>query len=193
MYKEAIIFAVGLGLGAFIGYKYAEKKLTELNEKDIAELKAYYNGEFQAKLFENKEKMAENDEKLPENDLQNSIDNSSNGYEKAIKAMNEPIVEEKSAEINEKRVIISSDEFLDDEEYDKETIYYYEEDEVFCDPEYEILPEAIDRIGKENLDNVGMFENNVLYVRNELFGKDYEVIFYEGAYSDIIEDSINEE
>ena len=107
--------------------------------------------------------------------------------------MNEPIIEEKSAEINEKRVIISSDEFLDDEEYDKETIYYYEEDEVFCDPEYEILPEAIDRIGKENLDNVGMFENNVLYVRNELFGKDYEVIFYEGAYSDIIEDSINEE
>ena len=51
MLKESIIFIVGAGLGGLIGYKYAEKKLTELNEKDIAELKAYYNNEYMGKLL----------------------------------------------------------------------------------------------------------------------------------------------
>lgn len=187
MYKEALIFAVGLGLGGLIGYKYAEKKLSELNERDIAELKAYYNTEFQAKLFENKEKMDKIAEKLTELDEQNSIENSSNGYENAINAINEPIIEEKVVKNSEKRVIISAEEFLEENDFDKETMYYYEEDEVFCDPEYEVIHEGIDLIGKENLDNVGMFEDGVLYVRNELYGKDFEVIFYEGAYSDVVD------
>ena len=43
MYKQILIFVLGAGLGGLLGYKYAEKKMAELNEKDIAELKAYYN------------------------------------------------------------------------------------------------------------------------------------------------------
>ena len=185
MYKQIIIFVLGAGLGGLIGYKYAEKKLTELNEKDISELKAYYNTEFKEKILENSQKIAKNEEELPENPVQNSIDNSSNQYDKVIEAIN---VSVKVETPKENRVIISSEEFLEDSDYDKETIYYYEEDETFCDPNsYEILPDAINLIGKENLDNVGMFEDNILYVRNELFGKDLEIIFFEGAYSDVVD------
>ena len=207
MLKESIIFIVGAGLGGLIGYKYAEKKLTELNEKDIAELKAYYNNEYMGKLLKNKEQMDEIADKLTEIDEQNSNDNSDNSSEKANwdekveeikekstkktkkgtkKAKNEP-VEEKIEPPKDNRVIISSEEFLEENDFDKETMYYYEEDEVFCTPEYEIVHEGIDLIGKENLDNVGMFEDGVLYVRNELYGKDFEIIFYEGAYSDIVD------
>ena len=146
-------------------------------------------------------------DKLTEIDEQNSNDNSDNSSEKANwdekveeikekstkktkkgtkKAKNEP-VEEKIEPPKDNRVIISSEEFLEENDFDKETMYYYEEDEVFCTPEYEIVHEGIDLIGKENLDNVGMFEDGVLYVRNELYGKDFEIIFYEGAYSDIVD------
>ena len=207
MYKQVLIFVLGAGLGGLLGYKYAEKKMTELNEKDIAELKAYYNTEYMGKLLKNKEQMDEIADKLTELDEQNSSENSGNSNEKGEwnekveeikeksvkktkkstkKAKNEP-VEEKIESPKENRLIISAEEFLEENDFDKETMYYYEEDEIFCTPEYEIVHEGIDLIGKENLDNVGMFEDNILYVRNELYGKDFEIIFYEGAYSDIVE------
>ena len=207
MYKQVLIFVLGAGLGGLLGYKYAEKKMTELNEKDIAELKAYYNNEYIGKLLKNKEQMDEIADKLTEIDEQNSSENSDNSNEKGEwdekveeikekavkktkkstkKAKNEP-VEEKIEPPKDNRLIISAEEFLEENDFDKETLYYYEEDEIFCTPEYEIVHEGIDLIGKENLDNVGMFEDNVLYVRNELYGKDFEIIFYEGAYSDIVE------
>ena len=207
MYKQVLIFVLGAGLGGLLGYKYAEKKMTELNEKDIAELKAYYNNEYMGKLLKNKEQMDEIADKLTEIDEQNSSENSDNSNEKGEwdekveeikekavkktkkstkKAKNEP-VEEKIEPPKDNRVIISAEEFLEENDFDKETMYYYEEDEIFCTPEYEIVHEGIDLIGKENLDNVGMFEDGVLYVRNELYGKDFEIIFYEGAYSDIVE------
>lgn len=187
MYKEIIIFTAGLGIGAGVAYMYASKHFRELNERDIAELKAYYNGEFMEKLLKKSENEPKKDDSEKVMREQNSIDNSVNQYEKVVEAIKEPEIEEKLPKNEEKRVIISSDEFLEDENYDKETIYYYEEDETFCDPEYVVLPEAIDLIGKENLDHVGMFEDNVLYVRNELFGKDLEVIFHDGAYSDVVD------
>ena len=207
MYKQILIFVLGAGLGGFAGYKYAEKKLTALNEKDIAELKAYYNTEYMGKLLKNKEQMDEIADKLTELDEQNSnentensIDNSDNGSEKAewdekveeikekaVKKTKKSTKKAKNEPPKENRVIISSEEFLEENDFDKETMYYYEEDEIFCTPEYEIVHEGIDLIGKENLDNVGMFEDGVLYVRNELYGKDFEIIFYEGAYSDIVD------
>jgi len=180
-------FAIGAAIGATVTYFYTVSKEREKNERDIAELKAYYNNEFKEKIAQKHEKTAKNDENSPKIELQNSNDNSENQYEKVI----ESVKEENSSPVlkvdppKENRVIISGDEFLEDDEYDKETLYYFEEDEVFSDPEYVVVPDGINLVGKENLDHVGMFEDNVLYVRNELFGKDYEVIFHDQAYSDV--------
>lgn len=187
MNKHVIFFfAIGAAIGATVTYFYTVSKEREKNERDIAELKAYYNNEFKEKLAQKHEKMAKNDENSPKMELQNSNDNSENQYEKVIESVkeeNSPVL--KVDPPKENRVIISGDEFLEDDEYDKETLYYFEEDEVFSDPEYVVVPDGINLVGKENLDHVGMFEDNVLYVRNELFGKDYEVIFHDQAYSDV--------
>lgn len=184
MNKHVIFFfAIGAAIGATVTYFYTVSKEREKNERDIAELKAYYNNEFKEKLAQKHEKTAKNDENSPKMELQNSNDNSENQYEKVIESIeeeNSPVLK-----VDAPRVIISGDEFLEDDEYDKETLYYFEEDEVFSDPEYVVVPDGINLIGKENLDHVGMFEDNVLYVRNELFGKDYEVIFHDQAYSDV--------
>ena len=210
MYKQILIFVLGAGLGGLLGYKYAEKKMAELNEKDIAELKAYYNNEYMGKLLKNNEQMneiadkiSELDEQIGSENAENGIDNSDNSNEnaewnekveeikeKAVKKTKKSTKKAKNEPVEpptESRLIISAEEFLEENDFDKETMYYYEEDEIFCTPEYEIVHEGIDLIGKENLDNVGMFEDGVLYVRNELYGKDFEIIFYEGAYSDIVE------
>lgn len=195
MNKHVIFFfAIGAAIGATVTYFYTVSKEREKNERDIAELKAYYNNEFKEKLAQKHEKMAKNDENSPKIELQNSNDNSENQYEKVIESVKEEKIEVVADHTSpvlkvdppkENRVIISGDEFLEDDEYDKETLYYFEEDEVFSDPEYVVVPDGINLVGKENLDHVGMFEDNVLYVRNELFGKDYEVIFHDQAYSDV--------
>ena len=81
MYKQILIFVLGAGLGGFAGYKYAEKKMAELNEKDIAELKAYYNNEYMDKLLKNNEQMNEIADKITELDEQNSSENAKNGID----------------------------------------------------------------------------------------------------------------
>ena len=189
MLKDVIIFASGIALGAGVTYVYVTKREQNRNEKDIAELKAYYNNQY-------KEEFREKMSKYVGKEDSETVMINQNGNEKPVEdkkePINEPIWEKEVEKIvekvknDDKRVIISSEEFLEDEDFDKVTLYYYEDDETFCDPEYVIIPEAIDWIGKENLNNVGMFEDGVLYVRNSLYGKDYEVIFFDESYADSV-------
>lgn len=73
---------------------------------------------------------------------------------------------------------ITSEEFLDGD-YEKVTYVYFREEDTFIDILNEICPDAIDNIGKDNLDKFGIYEPDVLYVRNNATSTDYEVLLKE--------------
>lgn len=76
--------------------------------------------------------------------------------------------------------LISEDEFAyGDPSHDKVTIYYYAGDDTLADEDETILNIG-DHIGFEATEH---FDNDVVYVRNEYLGIDYEVVRYRSSYS----------
>lgn len=204
MLKHLIIFITGGAIGAVVTYKIVSQKDYDKKEQEIAEIRSFYNNEFkaqilklkeaenaknEAKIDENSEKIAENEPKYVENvknivkkhiePVISNMRNSENGFENV---MNEP---EPKKKISADKSIISSTEFVDDEDYEKVTLYYFEDDDLFTDTDYNIRDNGIDIVGRENLDQVGLYEDDVLYVRNDSLYTDFEVIFQHNAYGEM--------
>lgn len=82
--------------------------------------------------------------------------------------------------------VISQQEFLEDEEdFDKITLAYYEEDDTLCDESDKSIDNIDTLIGYDSLHRFGDHsdDKNIVYVRNVNFGTDYEVIREKGKYT----------
>lgn len=85
---------------------------------------------------------------------------------------------------NDTPYVIGPDDFANDSTFEKVTLTFFSGDEVFMTVNEEVLQSGMEMIGRENLDRFGEYESEVLYVRNELQGVDYEVILEERSYED---------
>lgn len=84
--------------------------------------------------------------------------------------------------------IISLAEFMDDDNFDKTTVVFYEGDGVLTDENDGVVPEVNDIVGLENLTAYGQGGNDThtLYIRNEIIKTDFEVCREEGTYAEAI-------
>lgn len=81
--------------------------------------------------------------------------------------------------------IISIDAYLNEyEEYSKNTLSYYEGDDVLCDDRNEIITDVEDYVGEEALVSFGegSDDENVVYIRNHRKSSDYEIVRENGSY-----------
>lgn len=85
--------------------------------------------------------------------------------------------------------LISEDEYFNTDEYDKDTLSYYETDNTLADQHDGVIERVQEAIGERHLhmfNKKPMQAKNSIYVRNDAQKTDYEVILVEGAYSVII-------
>lgn len=85
--------------------------------------------------------------------------------------------------------VITYEEFSEEhDEFSKTSIIYYASDKTLSDEREEPIPRAEDILGDEALKSFGKgsHDKNVVYVRNENLGVDYEVVRNPGKYSVII-------
>ena len=80
--------------------------------------------------------------------------------------------------------MITSDDFIERNNFKKEYLTYFEEDDVFLNENNEVVDNGKKLVGASNLKKIDECETNVMYVRNETEGTDYEIIFEDGHYED---------
>lgn len=172
--NKGLVFLAGAVMGAgtaFTGcYVLLKKRFDKELESRIESLKVAYSADFGPKKG------------VVDDFIKESVENEPVRVEKPEKK------EEKSNKINYSEIIskmnndkpypISSEEFINSEN-SQVTYFYFPDDEVFIDITDDIVPEAFDEVGKENLNKFGVHEPGVLYVRNVKNGVDYEVILKE--------------
>lgn len=92
-------------------------------------------------------------------------------------------------DLAEKPYVITGDQFLNEQPFfDKITLEYYD-DGVLAEALSEEIVDDLDRmIGNESLDRFGEYEEDVVYVRNERFRADYEVIRQHRPFAILDED-----
>jgi hypothetical protein len=85
--------------------------------------------------------------------------------------------------------VITLEQFTEEcDHYDKSTIYYYEDDDTLTDEGEEVITDVAVTIGDDALDNFGCGSEDpeVVYVRNDTYGTDYEVIRLSKSYAETV-------
>lgn len=176
--KQILYFSIGAAVGAvsawFITKQYYKKRLQE----DIDAIREDYEDEYTKERVEDKVKelgyISDEDEKeVPINPV-NAEDYDENGVKRDD-------VNPFPYEPSNVPYPINPDQYHDEMVFDKMTLSYYEDTgSLVSDEEEEV--NISDFIGRESLDHFGEYESDVLYVRNEKMGTDFEVVLIHGAY-----------
>ena len=91
----------------------------------------------------------------------------------------------------DKPYVITYEEFQTDEEnYDKITLTYYEEDDVLTSADDDsIIPDHEWTVGQHNLHRFGMGSGsrNSVYVRNDQREADFEVVLNKSSYAEVVQ------
>lgn len=158
----------------------SEEALTEMHIK-VTELNYVApNPEFDIKerIKENKRIIRENRERVEKELAEGKID--------IIEALDQ--TEEKATRDPELPYLISVQEFMDEKEFTKLNIVYYEEDDSLVDDGDRLIPDVEGTVGSAQLSRFGELSEdpNIVYVRNEKMEVDFEIIKDKRSYAKFI-------
>lgn len=167
--KKLFIFVTGVAIGSAATYGLLKKKFEDIANDEISEIREFYRGRKYASdgvaVEEEKVEKTESEEKIDSKDV---VD-----YNKiAEKYSND---ESEKEELPERPYVITPDEFGEFDDY--EALYFtYTSDDHLLDDGDEHVDNPDEIIGSENLAQIGLYENNVLHVRNDVKKIDYEIL-----------------
>lgn len=210
-------FILGAAAGSGITYILTKKADNKKNDEEIAKLEAYFKDKIVKRPIEAKqvkeapaaeEAPSEEAKKLETAKLETSAIKNVKGpvtdyagqYKMRREEDPDPIpegnkpyldtdVEAQMASEIKGMVIITGEEYDQDNGYSKDEISYYEPDEIFTD-QYgnEIGYLSPDDFGRANLEHFGMTgEEGVLYCRDDDNMADYKINLEEGSFYEVME------
>ena len=159
-----ISFVAGCAIGSLVTFYLTRKKMREEKEAEIADVTAYYGG------------LAKTNE------------------DNRIVLSFEPIEEDHPRDDlppEEKPYVITQKEYVEEMDFGKETVVYYEKDDILTDMfDREILIE--DTIGRDVLSHFNEDEEDTAYARNDKLGIDYEVILEHKSFASVMGEEIGD-
>ncbi len=182
-------FLLGGGIGAIVTNKILNKKYKELADKEIESVKKslelYYgkkpatapSEEKENSKVENKKNQFLDKDSIDMEALRNNK-NEANPYHKAFAN----IVKEEEYSTT-KPYIIPPEEFADSD-WDMKTLHYYS-DGVLTDDEKNVIKDIKGTVGDEALNSFGRYEDDAVYVRDEINRIDYEILLEDEKFSDV--------
>lgn len=80
---------------------------------------------------------------------------------------------------------ITPDEFGDREGYQQISLTYYA-DGILADEDDRIIEDIEGEVGSDNLEKIGEYEDDAVFIRNDLYRCDYEVLLDHRNYDDVV-------
>lgn len=186
--KGLFIFAAGLAIGAVAGACVIKNKVLADAKEEIEEVREYYRskaGETTDEVVEEVKEVKEVVEEVKEVVQEIKNDSNKRTYVNYNKLASTYKPQEEPTRFDDP-FIIDPSEFGEDPEYDTMTLTYFA-DGVLVDDVDEVIEEPDIVVGLENLKVFEEFGASSIYVRNDIYKTDYEVIRDDWNYSDIKE------
>lgn len=177
-----LAFTIGAVTGSAVAWYYAKKKYEQIAQEEIDSVK---------EVFSRREK----EHVEPTNDKTES--NHSQCYEdpqlKALREAADTIIQQEgyatsddsNTPVSDAPYVITPEELYEREDYETYTLFYYA-DGVLTDDNEEIVDDVESTIGFESLNHFGEYEDDSVFVRNDVRGCDYEILRDNRNYSDVI-------
>lgn len=186
-----VIFTLGAAIGSVITFKLVDKGYQQIANDQINQMKRYYKEKYESS--EDEEEFIDDDIESEETEAlkaksskpepKNSISDfakivmEKNGYVDYSGHNENDIVEKGESTIREDIEIITPDEF-EDSTYDDQYLTLYADGVIDNDFTGDILTESdiIEYLGgRENVDQMGKYEVDLIHIRNHRLEIDYEI------------------
>ena len=184
--KGLLIFAAGLAVGAVAGAVIVKNKVLADAKAEIEEVREYYR-ESRGQKDEHVEEVKEVEKKeyeLKDIQIKDEPKTGLTNYSQITKMYMSK--DEHQAPMYDDPFVIDPSEFGENPEYDTETLTYFA-DGVLVDDVDDVIEEPDIVVGLENLKVFEEFGATTVYVRNDIYKTDYEIIRDDWNYSDLKE------
>ena len=185
--KGLLIFAAGLAVGAVAGAVIVKNKVLADAKAEIDEVREYYRESRGVKEVEEKEEVKEVEKKeyeLKDIQVKDEPKTGLTNYNQITKMYMSK--DEYQTPMYDDPFVIDPSEFGENPEYDTETLTYFA-DGVLVDDVDDVIEEPDIVVGLENLKVFEEFGATTVYVRNDIYKTDYEIIRDDWNYSDLKE------
>ena len=186
--KGLLIFAAGLAVGAVAGAVIVKNKVLADAKAEIEEVREYYResrGQKDEHVEEVKEVKEVKEVEKKEYELKDiQIKDEHTNYSQITKMYMSN--DKYNQSMYDDPFVIDPSEFGENPEYDTETLTYFA-DGVLVDDVDDVIEEPDIVVGLENLKVFEEFGATSVYVRNDIYKTDYEIIRDDWNYSDLKE------
>lgn len=186
VFSKAIIFTVGAAIGSSVAWYVTKNKYEKLAQEEIAVMKEYYNKK-REELESKKEESV--DEPVVENHTE-IVDRviKSPEVEKYVNILNNHsynLEEEGEPATMYGPYLIAPEEF-GEKDHERVFMTYYADEVLAYDDTDEVVDDIDSMIGLDSLEHFGDYEDDLLFVRNDMVRTDYEISIDSRNYSDIV-------
>lgn len=188
--KGLLIFAAGLAVGAVAGAVIVKNKVLADAKAEVEEVREYYRsarGKVNRENVEETEEVKEVEKKeyeLKDIQVKDEPKTGLTNYSQITKMYMSK--DEYQTPMYDDPFVIDPSEFGENPEYDTETLTYFA-DGVLVDDVDDVIEEPDIVVGLENLKVFEEFGATTVYVRNDIYKTDYEIIRDDWNYSDLKE------
>lgn len=84
--------------------------------------------------------------------------------------------------------VIKPEDFGEFDNYEQISLIYYKGDNVLCDEMNELVDDVEETVGVDSLEHFGEYEDDAVYVRNDIHKCDYEILADSRKYSEVIKE-----
>lgn len=188
--NNLISFLVGGVVGAGISWIVLKKYYDDISREKIESVKSVYKKKYEGDEPD-KEESPKDYEKPDLKEYAKMIQENSYSEENKEDYDNaEQVMHDFTEAIQKKNIkLISPDEFGEEENYGKETLYLYS-DGVLAD-ENDIITDIGQICGQDALGHFGDYEDDALFVRNDRYKCDYEILKDYRTYEEVNERSMH--
>lgn len=180
--SKVLMFTAGAAIGSVVTWKLLDAKYARRAEKEIEEIRAYYDSQFSS------------DEKVIEPEEEPSKPTFTEEEKKEYAQIVSNYISEKggseSVEIGTPPYVISPEEFDTLDDYDTESLTYYT-DNILTDEDGNVVEDIKNTVGEDFASHFGEYEDDSVFVRNEVSQTDYEILMDYRRYSDVFEPGAN--
>ena len=187
--KGLLIFAAGLAVGAVAGAVIVKNKVLADAKAEIEEVREYYResrGQKDEHVEEVKEvkEVEKKEYELKDIQIKDEPKTGLTNYSQITKMYMSN--DKYNQSMYDDPFVIDPSEFGENPEYDTETLTYFA-DGVLVDDVDDVIEEPDIVVGLENLKVFEEFGATSVYVRNDIYKTDYEIIRDDWNYSDLKE------
>lgn len=176
--SKILMFTAGAAIGSVVTWKLLDAKYARRAESEIEEIRAYYEGKYASD-----EEAVEPDEESIE---RNFTEEEKKEYVQIVANYTSEKGGSESMVVGTPPYVISPEEFDTLDNYDTESLTYYT-DNILTDEDGNVIEDIKNTVGEDFASHFGEYEDDSVFIRNEVSQTDYEILMDYRRYSDIFE------